>query len=925
MKRTRIFFSVTAVFALLLAMGCSTIDGEVSANQAPSVSFVNNQQDADSVTTIYEIDDYSFIFPDSLQGFEEDENQNMPGEANLLARYELIRYQYFFIEGITQIVEIDPETGAESVVPAEAYQIDPDVARYLWIQHTDDFAWELGKLYRISGSFRYTPVFSYAPMIFWRGSDADGFVESYRYYDFACDEEDCEVAEFIQRVEQNDPTIQWTETVNTQTSINLTTSLGRIQRHVVFVQAIDNDGAVSSAAMRTFNRSNRAPNSPKIAYYKDGYSQVSQPGEYQRHIIGYEDIFTDPSVVNQLRTNVSPYYEIPINEDPLINWSGLRFLVSGDDPDDQALVTIPLEFQYLLHRIPDSLVDEWMAADAEDTDLGTQVMEMDSVRVTLSEDNVVDFEGQEFNEDYWSSFNQIELYNLPTGFYQLTVWSRDDGLERCAEPAWMRFKVQEVTMERDLLVMNLTPPGASNLGFESDQDHRAYYLDMLEELMPQVKATVGEDAAYEVRWMHDSPEDYNCRYWWIESNQDDMDDPYTYLLPFSVISQYRTVIVIDDKWAQGSGAGTSYTQVRLTWKAFAMDYLDMGGSMLWTGYSSLRGTFNYSNGEDTGAFLADKAGDFLERYMGVSSVYGDDNTTFFFGRLDGCLAADPIYEGTPGMVMNKAMVDSLRLTTGYNSFYEPSAPFPYRWNPPDSAAVFVEAFAINEGLGTIATHTFDSYSTGLDEETTFDFYRVARASDLPAIFYTTDDVNYPGQDPWFPAYSPEASATGCWLFIPTVAQNYWGAEILAAFDAHNASRPDSMWALPREVVSLTVAGRQKTYIHVEHQRINDPAEYWAAGDTVLVDVEWQPILEKHRKPVSCYTESLAYEGSFMGQGLNPYYTNFRTAFNAMPLHMVHRGEAPNFAAYDYGSGAIGYLGGVLLQFYMPKVQDYVEE
>lgn len=920
MMRTRIFFSLTAALALLLAIGCSSIDGDVAANQPPTVSFVNNQQDADSVAQVYEIDDYSFIFPDSTAGFEEDELGNFPRELGVASRYELIRYQYFFMETITSIVEVDPQTGAETTVPEANYTIDPNIARYLWIEHSAEFQWELGKLYKITGTFRYMPVYSFAPMIFWRGADPDGFVEEFRYYDYVCDD-GCDLSEFIQRVEADDPSIEWTTTLNTQATVNLTTSLGRIQRHVLFVQAVDNDGMVSRAAMRSFNRSNRAPNSPAISYYKDGYSQVSQPGEYKRHIISWEDIFTDPSVVNRLRTDVNSFYEIPINSEPLVNWNGLRFLVSGDDPDDQALVTIPLEFQYLLHRIPDSMVDEWMAAEREDDDVGTAVMTMDSTRVDLTEDNVVSYNSHGFDENDWSQFNQIELFNLPTGFYQLTVWSRDDGLEPCAEPAWMRFQVQEVTLQKDVLVMNLTPPGAANLGYESNEAHRDYYLGMIEELMPQMKLIFDADADYEVTWMHENPADHNCRYWWIEVNADAMEDEYPYLLPFSVISQYRTVIVIDDRWAQGSGSGTVYNHIRGPWKAFIMDYLDMGGSLFWTGYSSLRGTFNYANEEETGAFVADKAGDFLERYMGVSAVYGDDNNTFFFGRLDGFLSATPIFDGYENLVVRPDMIDELRLNGQYNSFYQTSPAFPYRWNPPDSAAVFVEAFAINEGLGTVAAYTYDSYSTGLEAETTFDFFRVAQESDLPLIFYDYDDVNFPGVDPWYPAYSTNPEATGCWLYIPSSAQNFWGAEILRAFDAYNASRPDSMWANPVEVVTTTVNSREKTFIHVQHQRINDPSQYWSPGDQVLVDVEWQPVLDKHRKPVTCYTDNVAFEGSFIGEGFNPFYTNFRTAFNTVPLHIIERGTAPDFMTGDLGTGAMGLMGGLLFEFFSPKLQD----
>lgn len=922
---------------LILAIGCSKIDGSLSGNQAPSVSFVNNQQDADSARTLYEIPNYTFIFPDSLQGFQETEGAQLPGELDTEAKFELIRYQYFFVREIRSIKEVNPLNPDDwRWVPASCYRIDSNIARYIWIQHTTEFQWKLGYNYVIDGSFEYYPVYSFAPLIFWRGSDPDGFVAAYRYLDYPF-ETDAALAAFITLVNSNDASLEdttaaihWVTTTNTQAVVNLTTGLGRIQKHVVFLQAIDNDGEVSEPAMRVFNRSNRAPNTPTLAYYKDGYTLVSQPGEHERHVINWTDIETDPVTIQYLQEDVSPYYEIPIATEQLENWKGLRFLVSGDDPDDQALVTIPLQFRFLLHRIPDALVPGYMNAGSSATDNGLELVTADSTRVALTEDNTGSFELHAFDEDGWSLHNEVELFNLPTGFYQLTVFSRDDGYESCMEPAWLRFKVQELTLAKDVLVLDFTPPDDANplatLGFASNEEYMAYYQDLIAGALPEVKAATQGVANYQVVWHHEvgDGQDFNCRYWKMG-----MDPDFPVQLPFAVISQYKTIICLDDKWATSEGQGNPGERgswISKTAKGFLMDYLDMGGSLFWTGWSSLFGTFSYARidaSTTTEAAIDDQAGDFLSNYMGILSVYGDDNNTFSTdGRLDGCLSGLPEGDGLPPLRADKEQIDLIRANsggpTGYNAFYIPGPA--YRPYLPDSALAYVEAYALNEGLGTVAAYTYESFTAGLPERQEFNIFRVARRSDLPAIFYQDNEGT--GERARYPAYSTDPDATGCWLYIPNVARYYWSMSITAALDAWNMSRPDHMWANPIITTTGVVNSREMVFIRVDHQRIDNPADYWVRGDTVNVDLTWQPTLIKHRKPVILYTENTTYSGG-TGFGTGTGYTNFRTAFNSLPLHMLEQGEYPSYAlgAPTTGSGARSVVSGVLFQFYLPKLQD----
>ncbi len=935
MKTLRpVTLSALALLLLVFATGCSKIDGSLSANQPPAVSFVNNQQDADSARTEYDIPNYTFIFPDSLQGFQESVDGQLPFQVGVEAKFELIRYQYFFVREIRSITEVNPLDPTDTrVVPMANYRLDSNIARYLWIQHTAEFQWKLGYNYIIDGLFEYYPVYSFAPLIFWSGSDPDGFVTAYRYLDYPY-ENDAALATFIQRVRNNDPALEdttqsphWVSTTNTQAVINLTTGLGRIQKHVVFLQAIDNEGLVSEAAMRVFNRSNRAPNTPTMAFYKDGYTLVSQPGEYERHIIGWEDIETDPVTVQYLKENVSPYYEIPTNDTQLENWTGLRFLVSGDDPDDQALVTIPLQFRYLLHRIPDPLVDTYMGSAAVTGDDGLALVEADSTRVMLTEENTGNFDLHEMDELGWSQYNEIELFNLPTGFYQLTVFSRDDGFESCTQPAWMRFKVQQLSMDKDVLVLDLTPPDNSTpmatLGFASNDEYMAYYQDLIAGALPDVKAATQGVNNYEVVWYHEAGEgqDHNCRYWKMG-----VDAEFDRQLPFSVLSQYRTIIVLDDKWATSSGQGNPGERgswIAKTSKGFLMDYLDMGGSLFWTGWSSLFGTFNYSrvdNSTISDAARLDRAGDFLSEYLGILGVYGDDNNLFVIdGRLDGTRGGLAEFEGQASLITDRDRVQTIRdASNTFNNYYLPSSNPAQAYRPwvADSALAFVEAYAINEGLGTVAAYTYDSFTAGLPEDAEFNFFRVAGRSDLPAIFY--EDNTSTGESARFPAYSADPDETGCWLYLPQIASYYWTMRITAALNAYNESRADR-WANPIIVTTGTVSGRNRVFIRLDHQR----QEAWTRNDTVRVDLTWQPTLVKHRKPLLLYTENMAYEGSFGGFNVNPYFTNFRSAFNGLPLHMIQQGEYPTYAgmASTPGSGAKAVMSGILYQFNLPKLQD----
>ncbi len=914
MKKS-LFSSVVALAAMLIVVGCSTVDGDYRANEAPSVRFINNELDADSVAQVYDIDNYSFLFSDIYTGFEEDEVLGqLPDTTDLESevRYELIRFQYFRLNTIRSIsyrLEITDTSGVSyetGTVPVENYRVDENIPRYLWIHNTENFHWTQGScVYTIDGEFEYRPVFSYAPMIFWTGSDADGFVERYRYYDLAYTTDE-EQAAFEQRVINDDATIDWTYTVNTQAEIYLTTQLGQIQKHKVFLQAQDDEGALSEIAVRTFNRSNRAPNTPELTFQKSGYTLVTQPDSYTRHVVNWQDIESDLEIY-QAMSGVTPYYEIPMNSNELPNWGGLGFLVTCDDPDDQALVTIPLQFEYRLHRLPEAQVESLMDASDDNLDDDDDMWENGlwindeayaDLEIALDDTNVLN---NTIDEDGWSDDGEITLYNLDNGFYQLTVFSRDDGLEPCALPGYMRFRVVNMSMERDLLVINLTSDAAT-LGL----DYNTYLTttkEQLESAITVVKQVVDGAADYVPVWYDGVTEEYNCRWWAPEDS---------YLLPYSVMAQYHSIIVLDDNWAQSA---TQPYDSRFTnaFKGLVMDYLDQGGSLFWTGHSSLTGTFGFevtsTNALDN---IDDKAGDFLFTYMGISKAFVSEQRQYFSSRLEAFVGALHEQQGFEDLRIADGIVDVLRGgEEGYDRLYTPARGVAI----PDSSLAYVEALGLNSNSGAEALYTFNSYSSGLPALDTLRLFVVADSLSLP------DSLTGANEAALLTNRDPNPTSTGCWLRI--FDTHYESMEIQSAYDAYNNNRNDA-WADPVQTINATrESGAYPPFIYLTYQYTTQP---WAVGDTVSVYLRWNPILEMHRKPVISFVEN--QEGTL---GI-PTYTNFRTCFSTVPLYAMEPGEFVSMTVdpetqlpiYDLGSGANGLWSYVLYRFYLPKVQDSLE-
>jgi hypothetical protein len=278
----------------------------------------------------------------------------------------------------------------------------PDTTYYM------DFSFTLGNYY----------VLSYAPVVYWKGHDPDGFVEYYSYADVADQEFIAAFREDPGYYFAHQGELTWVDTSAMSARIYLLTEAGDTTEHVVFIKAVDNLGAESqNLTYKTFYRTNNPPNNPEI-------KPMEKPDtDFSLHYVVEDTLFC----LNELT--------------PL--WQGISFDWRSDDPDDKELYQIPLEFSYYLIKSPGDTL--WDKSDSS-----------------------------------WSETNQIQLFGLETGNYTFSVWVRDDGLTPCAEPATISFNVVEPTFENHILLVDETVD--AGVFEASGADISAFYWNLLENL-----------------------------------------------------------------------------------------------------------------------------------------------------------------------------------------------------------------------------------------------------------------------------------------------------------------------------------------------------------------------------------------------------------------------------------------------------------
>ncbi|MDP8239545.1 MAG: hypothetical protein P9X24_10690 [Candidatus Hatepunaea meridiana] len=176
-------------------------------------------------------------------------------------------------------------------------------------------------------------TFSYAPVIHWKGRDADGFVEKYYYADIIFSSDIPDPDYYIDFI----PADAWIETEATSDTVYLLTETGVITEHVFYIKCIDDKDTYSDVIYRTFCRSNQAPYVPEIKWW-------SSP---------------DTAYANDVTISDTLYCLENITD----TWPGLGFSWKSSDRDDTDLYAIPLEYRYYLEKVPHDTIWEWVASD----------------------------------------------------------------------------------------------------------------------------------------------------------------------------------------------------------------------------------------------------------------------------------------------------------------------------------------------------------------------------------------------------------------------------------------------------------------------------------------------------------------------------------------------------------------------------------
>ncbi len=314
------------------------------------------------------------------------QNINVSSETRLLGTYrKIIRNRYIFgwIGMIAIMVLLvsscDTFTGA---VDGEETQNFAPIAEFANIPADGD-------------------TFSYAPVINWKGRDADGFIESFMYADITDSTALLDPIYYIDFI----PEEAWVRTEAGSDTVYLLTEPGAITQHIFYLKCIDDKGLESDikrdSTFRRFYRSNQQPFVPEIKWFSDADTRFG-------HDIPAPD-------ADSLNTALSD--TLYCLDDLTDNWKGLGFNWRSADPDDRALYTIPLEYRYYLERVPHDTVWQWSSPG-------------------------------------WSSKQELLMSGLETGHYILSVWARDDGDEVSPRPATATFDVYKPTYHQSILLLN---------------------------------------------------------------------------------------------------------------------------------------------------------------------------------------------------------------------------------------------------------------------------------------------------------------------------------------------------------------------------------------------------------------------------------------------------------------------------------------
>lgn len=411
--------------------------------------------------------------------------------------------------------------------------------------------------------------FIYAPRVCWFGHDPDGLVETYQYIDTTGPEAiQAYEVDSLEAFVANLPPEAWgTPTEETCKTIYLQTEAGEdTTDRILFLRCMDNEGAISKVVARMFSRSNEPPNVPLLTLPDyDGYADF------------YDSTYTDTFLIGDTLTNT---------------YSGIHLLWTGDDPDDRALITIPLEFSYL---IVDTVTNE-----------------------------IIHLPGDTICENGWSKWSSSTtktLYGLETGWYRFSLKSRDDAYAESMDSASFEFYCIKPTFEHHLLVVDENTYGIPQLGNVDPDIIKAFYEENLREAWSVMNAIypdcnfVDDGYDYQIFESHDS----NGK-----------------RIPYCLIHKFKLVWIIDDDRKKFNQLSIIDDRIEVMG-----NYLDVGGMLMISGRAVLHYSYQIPLGEQN--FDGEHGYGFFRQYFNIQSGFANLRSTADTTNNDfnGAIAAVP--------------------------------------------------------------------------------------------------------------------------------------------------------------------------------------------------------------------------------------------------------------------------------------------
>lgn len=433
-------------------------------------------------------------------------------------------------------------------------------------------------------------VFSFAPVVHWTGHDPDGMVVAYQYNDDstqaavdAYDGGDEALRAYIATL----PDSAWLTTYQTSDTIYLRRGEDdSITQHVFMVRCVDDLGGLSPVKVRTFFRTNNAPNAPRVKWMLDA-TLLDSVRDYQIEYVVPDTIFWADTVT--------------------LTYPGIGFFWQGTDPDSRELNIIPLTFSWAL------------VCDREGGGVDTLPHPVydDSARVTgfalgwspWSSNTQVTIAGW-FADSAWCLANLGYYFELD-GNYRFLVRARDDGLTESDTVAFARFTAVRPLFDRQLLIVDWTRNATTFdiAGARPKSQIRAYYDQVLPE-------------AFDLAELHRQffyapimPEAIPFDTAWF----DDADLTVANRTPYEHIRHFKWIWVIHDN-ATRQPMSDAITVMYPRLKVF-MDYMDVGGHLMMSGRLIFDGCFQLNRPGALNPSPRNVADNFFRDYCGLSTIY----------------------------------------------------------------------------------------------------------------------------------------------------------------------------------------------------------------------------------------------------------------------------------------------------------------